>query len=79
MTTLSLMLTVLSFFTFWLVIPMFVLLPLAVFFACKAYRVRHRRNAGASRLQKLQWSVPILIPIAAFVLQMVILNTGYNA
>jgi len=73
------MLTVISFLTFWLVIPMFVLPPLAVFCACRAYRMRRRRNAGASRLQKLLWCVPIVLPVAAFMLQLLVLNTGYQA
>lgn len=78
MTALSLLLTLLSFFAFWLIIPSFILLPLAVVCGCRAYAARRERHVLAGGLRRMLWCVPIVLPIAAFVLQMFALMTEYN-
>ena len=75
MAVLSLALTVLSFFTFWLVIPMFVLPPLAFYCGYKAYK-KNAPQRGARRLVAMG---PMLLAVAAFVLELTVMNTGYRA
>jgi len=75
MAALSLVLTALSVFTFWLVVPMFILPPLAFFFGYKSYK-RKAPQRGLARLLSL---VPMVLAVAAFVLELTVMNTGYRA
>lgn len=79
MAALSLLLTILSFFTFWLIIPSFILLALACWCGCKAYAARRQRHVLAGGLRRLLWAVPVVLPVAAFAFQMVLLTTQYKA
>ena len=74
MAALSLFLTVLSAFTFWLVIPLFLLPPLAFFFGYKSYK-RKAPQRGLARLLSL---VPMVLAVAAFVLELTVMNTEYR-
>jgi len=79
MAALSLLLTIVSFFTFWLLIPSFILLPLAFWCGCKAYAARRKRYVLAGGIRKLWWGVPVVLPVAAFAFQMFLLTTQYKA
>ena len=70
MAALSLLLSVMSVLTLWLIIPVFVLPPLAFFIGYKAYR--------ASRSRKLLSCVPMAVAVAAFFLDVYILSVGYR-
>ncbi|MFZ6647875.1 hypothetical protein ACO0LO_19275 [Undibacterium sp. TJN25] len=81
MAALSLVLTALSAFTFWLVIPLFVLPPLAFFFGYKAHKANKTKWAQTlqtSRITKLLSILPMVLAVAAFFLELYFMNTAYR-
>lgn len=78
MYALSLFLSILTFFTRWLMIPVFIFPPLAFYVGYKAYQARRRRPGPYSRLGLLAAMIPMAVAIAVFVLALSIINTGYN-
>ncbi|WP_394781615.1 hypothetical protein [Undibacterium sp.] len=79
MAALSVILSVISLFTFWLVIPMFVLPPLAFFLGYKAHKAKQARIFQTSRAKKFLSLLPMVFAIAAFFLELYAINTGYRA
>jgi uncharacterized membrane protein len=79
MALLSLALTLLSVLTFWLVIPIFILLPLGAYAGYRAYRTRRQQQPYMRRTQKLVWMLPMLLAIVAMPLELYVLNVGYRA
>lgn len=79
MAALSLIFTVVSLFTFWLVVPMFVLPPLAFVFGYKAYRAKRASIMPLSRAAWF-WSImPMALAVAAFFFEMYVFGAGYRA
>lgn len=79
MAFLSLFLTGLSLLTFWLVIPMFVLPPLAYYVGYKAYKGHDGARRPTSLLRRALSAMPMVLAVAAFVFELVVMNTGYQA
>jgi len=79
MAFLSIFLTGLSLLTFWLVIPMFLLPPLAFYVGYKAYKGHDGARQSASRIRRALSALPMVLAIAAFVFELVVMNTGYQA
>ncbi len=82
MAALSLVLTALSAFTFWLVIPLFVLPPLAFFFGYKAHKANKAnwaKTLQTSRIKTLLSVLPMVLAVAAFFLELYFMNTAYRA
>ncbi|MQA20215.1 hypothetical protein [Rugamonas rivuli] len=79
MAVLSLVLTALSVLTFWLVVPLFVLPPLAFFLGYKAYKARRAKLVPAGRFGQLLSVLPMALAVAAFCLELYVMNVGYRA
>ena len=79
MVALSLLLTVISLFTFWLVVPLFLLPPLAFFCGYKAYATRRRQAPRPGLLANILWLMPMALAVVAFVFELYIMNTEYRA
>lgn len=78
MIALSLLLTVISLFTFWLVVPLFVLPPLAFCCGYKAYVAWRGQAIQPVVTEKLLWMAPMLLAVAAFVFELYVMNTEYR-
>jgi hypothetical protein len=78
MAAISLLLTVISLFTFWLVIPMLVLPPLAFFLGLKSYRTEKARKLSATSLSKLVSLFPMVAAAVAFIFEFYVMNTQYR-
>ena len=79
MYALSLALSILTFFTAWLMLPVLILPPLAFYVGYKAYKARRRRPGPYSLAGKLLSIFPMAFAVATFVLLFYMINTGYNA
>lgn len=78
MYALSLFLSILTFFTLWLMIPVFIFPPLAFYVGYKAYQARRRQPGPYSRLGVLVSMIPMAVAVAVFILGFSIINYGYN-
>lgn len=79
MYALSLALSILTFFTAWLMLPVVILPPLAFYAGYKAYKARRRRPGPYSFTSKLLSIFPMAFAIATFLLLLYAINTGYKA
>lgn len=79
MAAISIILTLVSLFTFWLVVPMFVLPPLGFFLGWKAYRAGKAGNPRRKGLARFISLLPMLAAVAAFVLEFYVMTTMYRA
>jgi hypothetical protein len=79
MALLSLVFTLLSVFTFWLVIPLFILPPLGAYCGYRFYRMQTQLHRPIGLFRKLLYMAPLLLAIAAFPLELYVLNTEYRA
>jgi hypothetical protein len=79
MAALSVAVTVLSVFAMWLVLPVFVLPPLAFYLGYRAYKARRVERRGLSGLQNVLALAPMTLAFAAFLLEVYALNAGYRA
>lgn len=79
MYALSLALSILTFFTAWLMLPVLILPPLAFYVGYKAYKARRRQPGPYSLAGKLLSVFPMTFAAATFVLLFYMINTGYNA
>lgn len=79
MYALSLALSILTFFTAWLMLPVVILPPLAFYAGYKAYQQRRRRPGPYSLTGKLLSIFPMAFAVATFVLLFYAINTGYKA
>jgi hypothetical protein len=79
MYALSLFLSIMTFFTLWLMIPVFIFPPLAFYVGYKAYQAHRRRPGPYSRSGMLVSMIPMAVAVAVFVLAFIIINIGYNA
>lgn len=77
MAPLSLVLTFLSVLTLWLVVPMFILPPLAFYCGLRSWRASRLRQRGV--IGKVLAVLPMVLAIAALPLDLYLLNTGYRA
>lgn len=75
MAALSLCLTLVSAFTFWLVVPMFVLPPVAFYCGYRAWRAR--RPAGT--IGTILALLPMVLAAIALPLELYMMNAGYRA
>lgn len=75
----SLALTALTVLTAWLLIPVFVLPPLAFYYGYQGYRRRHDGRARTSIGAKLLSSIPMLLAAAVFCLGIFLITTQYRA
>lgn len=78
MALISLFLTVLSVFTFWLVVPLFILPPLAAYVGYRYYRQQSQHHRPVSGFRRLLCLMPMLLAIVAFLLELYIFNTEYR-
>ena len=78
MAAISLLLTVISLFTYWLVMPMLVLPPIAFFLGLKSYRTDRARNLSATKLSKLISLLPMAAAVGAFTFEFYVMNTLYR-
>jgi hypothetical protein len=79
MYALSLALSVLTVFTAWMMITVFILPPLAFYYGYKAYQARRRKPGPFGITAKLVAVLPMAFSVAIFVLVMLAINTGYKA
>ncbi len=79
MAVISVFISLLSIATLWLIIPIFILPPLAFFIGLKAHRRFKADNPTPSSLAEFLSLAPMFFAIAAFVFDFYILATGYKA
>jgi hypothetical protein len=77
MAAISLLLTVMSLFTYWLVIPMLVLPPLAFLLGLKSYRTVTAKSLSTS-LSKLISLFPMVAAVMAFLFEFYVMNMLYR-
>lgn len=75
----SLLCSFFIFLTAWLVLPLLVLFPLALFFAMKFYKRTMHRYPAASNWQRLLALLPLFIAIASIPLSLIFINANYRA
>jgi hypothetical protein len=78
MAAISLLLSMLGLFTIFLVIPIFILQPIATILGFKSYREFVRRNPNAAFVSRAIAALPLIIAIAVFVFGFWLLSTQYN-
>ena len=79
MTALSLLCSFLAVFTLWLILPIFIFGPLAIYFGWKSYKRARARAPQMSLGRRLLALTPMLIAIATMPCAMMIISTGYRA
>jgi hypothetical protein len=79
MAALSILVTVVSLFTFWLVVPMLVLPPLAFFLGLKSYRASKLENATPSSLSEFLSLAPMVLAVAALLFEIYAITTMYRS
>lgn len=75
----SLALTALTVLTAWLLIPVFILPPLAFYYGYQGYRRRRDGRTHASVGAKILWSIPMLLAAAVFCFGIFLITTQYQA
>ena len=75
---LTYLLVLLSYLTLFLMLPVVILGPLAIYFGFRAYRNSLRQRPGADFLKKLWAARGMLIAAASMVLQLYFINTQYK-
>ena len=75
----SLALTALTVLTAWLLIPVFVLPPLAFYYGYQGYRRRHDGRTRTSVGAKILSSIPMLLAAAVFCFGIYLITTQYRA
>jgi heme/copper-type cytochrome/quinol oxidase subunit 2 len=76
MATISLLLSAVSYYTFWMGLPVFIFPPLAFYFGFRSYRNAKRDNAASSVPQRIVWAIPALVALYLFVYEWHLLNSG---
>ena len=77
MAAISLILSCLSVLFLWLVLPMFILPPVAFYCGLRSWRASRLRQRGA--MGKILAAMPMVLALAALPLDLYLLNTGYRA
>ncbi len=75
----SLALSVLTYLTAFLMLPVLIFPPIAFFLGVKSYRAGGRRLPARSGKAKLVAALPMLFAVTTFVLLLTLINTGYRA
>lgn len=78
MAAVSFLLTLMSLYTFFLVLPMLVLPPLAFFLGLMSYKADKVKNPTLTGLPKLVSLFPMAASVAAFLYEFYIMNTRYR-
>ncbi len=78
MAAISIALSLLSVLTIWLVIPIFILPPLAFYFGLKAHRRFQANNPTPTSLAEFLSLAPIFLSVAAFLFGVYLITTGYR-
>lgn len=79
MAALSLLCSFLAVFTVWLILPIFIFGPLAIYFGWKSYKRARTRLPQMSLGRRLLALAPMLIAIATMPGTIMIISTGYRA
>lgn len=79
MAALSIVLSVVTLLSFWLILPIYVLPPLAFVLGYLSYRRRSTRGRLISARSKLGAILPMLIAVLSFVLCGFFIDVGYRA
>jgi len=74
----SIVISLLSLALMWLVLPTFVLAPLALYLGWKSHVANQLANPTPAGWAELRSLLPMTIAASAFVLGMYWLNTGHN-
>jgi hypothetical protein len=75
MAAVSLLLSFISYLTFWAALPVLIFPPLAFYFGLRHYRNACRSGVAASRPLKFLHALPMIISVACFVIEFRMLNT----
>lgn len=74
----SILLSVLSLYTFWLVLPMFVLPPIAFCLGLLSHRANRAKNRMPTKLAVAFSMFPMLLSVAAFWFEIYLMATEYR-
>lgn len=75
----SILLSLITLFTFWLVLPLFLLPPVAFILGLISHRANRSKNPTPTKLGLALSVFPMFLAVVAFWFGMYIMNTEYRA
>lgn len=76
MAALSILLSAVSYFTFWMGLPVLIFPPLAFYFGWRAYRDAEVGSAKPAGARRAFQAVPMIVAVLCFVYEFHLLNSG---